>query len=36
MSQEVEVLDDQYKEWIDDRSKPEEEFDDEQQHKNKK
>ena len=30
-SQDIDNVNDQYKEWIDDRSKPEGEFDDEQQ-----
>ena len=31
MSQKIDIVDDRDKEWIDDRSKPEVEFDDEQQ-----
>ena len=30
-SQDIDIVDDQFEEWIDNRSKPEEEFDDEQQ-----
>ena len=31
VSQDIDIIDDQDEEWVDDRSKPEEEFDDEQQ-----
>ena len=31
VSQDIDKVDDHYQEWIDDRSKPEVEFDDEQQ-----